>query len=211
VSRLELNLARRPFLNRRPVVRAAVALSLAGAALFAWNLWLYGHFLVGSGEKARRLAELESAIAGERAAAASLGERISGLDLPRQNATVRFLNGKIAERTFSWGLLLDRLAAALPADARLISLGQETAKKRGQSADEPTAAPAGEGGPAMRLRISGEAETDEALLALVDGLFAHPEFRQPDLQREVRQEGQGLRFDLAVGYLPQADEAEEVQ
>ena len=203
MSRLELNLARRPFLNSRPVVRLTVLMWALGALLLAANLWLYGHYWVGSGEKARRLSELEASIAAERAAGADLARRLAGFDLGQQNATVGFLNRKLAERAFSWGLLLDRLAEVQPADARLTALSREGGSERADAA----AAAAGEDSPSeqrVRLKVVGEAKTDEALLELVDAFFAHPSFRSPDLEREARQEGHWLRFDLQVTYLPGA-------
>ena len=40
-----VNLARRPFINRRPIVRFAALLWLAGILLLAWNVRLYrGHW-----------------------------------------------------------------------------------------------------------------------------------------------------------------------
>jgi hypothetical protein len=205
VSRLELNLARRPFVNSRPVLRLTVLLLTLGAALAAANLWLYGQYLVGSGEKARHLAELEQSIGAERAGADEARRRLAGLDLERQNATVRFLNGKIAERAFSWGLLLDRLAEVLPDDVRLIALGHDEGQE-GARTSPGEAASGSARNPPVRLSIDGEAKTDEALLAVVDALFAHPAFRNPNLQRETRQGGEWLRFDLAVTYLPDTPE-----
>lgn len=198
MSRLEMNLARRPFLNARPVARLATVLAVGGALLLGLNLWLYGQFWVGSGEKARRLAELERSIAAERDAAAGLTQRIAGLDVARLNTTVAFLNRKIDERRFSWSLLLERLTEVLPADVRLTALGHEGGDERAQPTEPAPAGPR-----PVPLKIVGEAKTDEALLELLDRLFAHSAFRDPNLEREARQEGRWLRFDLLVSYLPE--------
>ncbi|HUP42082.1 MAG TPA: hypothetical protein VM599_02610, partial [Thermoanaerobaculia bacterium] len=58
-----LDLAARPFVNRRPVVRLALLLWLAGGALLAGNLWLYWDFLAGRGDVHARRLEVEEAIA----------------------------------------------------------------------------------------------------------------------------------------------------
>ena len=53
----------------------------------------------------------------------------------------------------------------------------------------------------MRLHLTGIAESDEALLELLDNLFAHPAFDSPQLPNEVRRP-EGVSFSLNVLYLP---------
>lgn len=202
MSRPVVNLARRPFVNSRLVLRVTVLLWVVGAVALAANVWLYRSYFVGSSERARRLAEIEEAITGERQRIAELEVALSGMNLGQQNETVRFLNQKIAERSFAWSRLFDHLAELLPGDVRLLRLspGRAEAQRRQRPAGEGEA----DGVPrAVSLVLSGESRSDEALLALVDGLFDHPAFRNPDLQREARAEGARLRFDLTVDYLPE--------
>lgn len=201
MSRPVVNLARRPFVNSRLVLRATVLLWVAGALALAANVWLYRSYFVGSSERARRLAEIEEAITGERQQIAELEVTLSGMNLAQQNETVRFLNRKIAERSFAWSRLFDHLAELLPGDVRLLRLdpgGGEAQRRQRLTRDEES-----DRGPrAVSLVLSGESRSDEALLALVDSLFDHPAFRDPDLQREAKAEGSRLRFDLTVDYLP---------
>lgn len=192
---LTANLARRPFVNTKPVTRATLVLWVLGVLLAAWNGWLYWRYFEGSGEKARRLTELGDRVAEERARIGELEGALRSLDLGRQNATVAFLNIKIAERAFAWSQLFDHLAELLPADVRLTNLRpaaeRDDRRRRAVSSE----------GEAVRLHIQGEAKNDEALLALVDALFAHPAFEEPDLEREARQEGGLVQFDLETRYL----------
>lgn len=200
-----LNLARRPFLNTRPVNRLSLALWLLGAVLLLGNVTLFWSYLSGSTEKRADLARMEEQIEHERREVSRLDARLAGLDLRQQNEQVEYLNRKIAERTFSWSLLFDQLAEVLPNDVRLIQLqpapigsderpGVRASRRRGQPLSSDR----------VRLIIQGEARSDEALLQFIDNLFAHRAFDNPDLAQESRSEDNQnrVRFDVRVTYLP---------
>ncbi|HEX7184979.1 MAG TPA: PilN domain-containing protein [Thermoanaerobaculia bacterium] len=196
-----LNLARRPFTNSRPVVRAAVLLWLLGLLLLLGNVALFWGYLSGSAEKREELARLEQQVERERQTIRNLESRVEGLDLEQQNRQVRYLNRKIAQRTFSWSLLFDRVAETLPDQVRLVRLtptGMAEDSEKAVLRDEEE-----EGDDQVRLTISGVAKSDEALLQFVDNLFAHPAFDEPDWPRDTREEDTNqVRFDLTVTYLP---------
>jgi Tfp pilus assembly protein PilN len=194
-----LNLARRPFLNSRPVVRTGVALWVLGVLLLAGNVTLFWTYLDKSAAQRAALAELNREIAAEREAVAELEARLSGLDLAEQNEQIEFLNEKIAQRTFSWSRLLDRLAAVLPNDVRLLSLQPEQGERSEAQARRRRSAADGR----VTLDIAGQSRSDAALLSFVDNLFAHPSFGEPNLTRERRKEDDDLvDFELSVRYLP---------
>ncbi|MEM1183017.1 MAG: hypothetical protein AAGM22_32040, partial [Acidobacteriota bacterium] len=54
-----VNLAKRPFRNRRPVARLALALWILGGLLLALNLWWWGGHFRGSSNSNDRLELLE--------------------------------------------------------------------------------------------------------------------------------------------------------
>jgi Tfp pilus assembly protein PilN len=206
VSAGGLNLARRPFVNGRPVTRVGLLLWLLGGLLLLGNVFVYVSYVAGTGEKRVELAKVVQQKETEQRTIAQLNDRFASLDLARQNEQVDFLNEKIAERTFSWSQLFDRLAKLMPADVRLTRLsprgvvdtevdrrrrGAPPPRKKGQD-DRVT------------LAIGGEAKSDQALLKFVDNLFADPAFLEPDLTQQTK-EGGGkdvIKFDLRVGYLP---------
>jgi Tfp pilus assembly protein PilN len=192
-----LNLAHRPFLNTRPVQRAAAALWLLGMILLASNVSLFWTFLDRSAAQRAELAEINEEIAAERAAIANLEAGLSGLDLAEQNERVEFLNAKIAQRTFSWSQLLDRLAAVLPDGVRLVSLQpQQESRVEGRSRRRD------DGGQVI-LALAGQARSDTSLLQFVDNLFGHPAFGEPDPTRDRRREEDDLLdFNLTVAYRP---------
>lgn len=197
MNRLWLNLAAEGFINRRPARRLATLLWLLAVAALAGNVYLYWNYYVGSGESGLRLAAADQRLADARTEIAHLKTKIAGMDLARQNATVAYLNRKISERTFSWSALLDRVAQLLPDQVRVTALGQE--KGKADEEKKPLEAPK-----VVRLRLTGEAKSDEGLLAFVDALYESPSFSEPNLVRERQNENGYVLFEVTVTYLPSA-------
>jgi Tfp pilus assembly protein PilN len=201
-----LNLARRPFLNSRPVVRVALLLWLLGFALLAVNLSQVWSYRGRSADKRERIARGEAEIERQQAVLARLQKTLDGLDLEAQNQKVEFLNKQIAERTFSWSQLLDHIAERLPNDVRLNRLTPLTSEKAQRQIQQRQG-----GGAALRARksndevpllITGEARNDDAVLSFVDALFKSP-FAEANLTREEREDdGKTLKFEISVQYRP---------
>jgi Tfp pilus assembly protein PilN len=205
LERIEpLNLARRPFLNSRPVVRVSLLLWVLGLLILLGNVSLFWSYLSSSADKRQQIARGGEEIARQQRAAAQLQSRLDSIDLVRQNEQIDFLNHKIEKRTFSWSLLLERVAEVLPNDVRLTRLTpQAEGEKPGRESRrlrQTQGAPPRQG--QIPLSITGETRNDEALLRFVDNLFAHPAFADPDLTREERQENNLVRFELKVQYIP---------
>jgi hypothetical protein len=202
-----LNLARRPFLNSRPVVRMALLLWLLGLALLLVNLWQFLGYRGRSADKRKQIAQSEADIERLRANLARLQKTLDGFNLEAQNQKVDFLNKQIAERTFSWSQLLDRITERLPNDVRLNRLAPLTGEKAERHLQRTGAAggvrrPAGASGDLVPLLITGESRNDEALLSFVDSLF-RPPFTEANLAREEREEdGKTLKFEISVQYRP---------
>src|SRR3954469_14779665 len=161
-----MNLSRRPFVNGRPVARVAALLALLGGVLLLGNLFVYFSYVQGTGEKRAQLAQVEQQKEKERRQIAQLNERIATLDLARQNEQVDFLNEKIAERTFSWSQLFDRLAKLMPADGGLTRLSPRgivdtEVDRRRRGAPPPRKKTPDD---RVTLAIGGEAKSDQALL-----------------------------------------------
>lgn len=193
------NLARRPFVNRRPVARAAVLLLVAGAVLLLVDLWLYVGYARARQANASQLREIESRIETERRDLAAAEAVLQEADVDLQNDVVEFINQRLAERSFGWSVLFDRLADLLPQDVRLLNLGPRFIAAEERRGDDEA------GSRRVELSIQGLARDGEAILQLVDALFADPAFESPNLSQENRQQGE-VRFSLSVVYLP--DEAE---
>jgi Tfp pilus assembly protein PilN len=202
------NLARRPFVNQRPVKRISLLLVVAGAVLLLADLWLYFGYVSTRRSTASQLVEIEAQIESERAALEAAQGNLAAAEVGAQNELVEFMNARIAERTFGWSVLFDRLAGLLPQDVRLDSLSPQfvaaEAMRRGPGVRRAAVAEA-DPGRQVRLGLEGRARDGEAILTLVDALFADPAFADPDLRREARQDGE-VGFSLSVTYLPRAAE-----
>lgn len=202
----EVNLARRPFVNERPVRRAALLLLLAGLGLAALNLWLYTQYAIQRGANEGELNRLEAEIESEERRVVEVARQLAVADLTQQNELVVFLNQRIAERTFGWSVLFDRLEDLLPEDVRLLSLSPEEVDPQARRRAPSAAGAAGASEMRFNLAITGVARQPEGVLELIDALFADAAFRDPDLHQETFQDGE-VRFTLDVVYLPQVAEA----
>ncbi|MGE5234508.1 MAG: hypothetical protein ACM3OB_10390 [Acidobacteriota bacterium] len=199
-----LNLARRPFLNARPVSRIAVLLWVLGAGLGVANVLLFRGYLRGTAGLQTQLADLAQRRAATEQAIGRAEAELKGADLEHLNREVEFLNERIAERRFGWSRLFDRLAEVLPGAVRIRSLASVNIVPAGRDARRVARL-----ADRFELRILGTAQSDEALLQLVDALFRHPAFSAPNLSREARQSSGEINFDLTVTYLPAAKDAPE--
>lgn len=197
----EPNLARAPFVNERPVRRLAVTLWVLFAVVGGLGVWQSRASRQQTSDRLAELVRLNSETVAARDRAAALEKELRGADLPAQNERTAFLNRRLAERSFSWGRLLESLTEAMPRGVRLIRLSPEgfVSERRRGAANPRTAATT-----RVALRISGEAEETEALLEFVDRLFQHPAFDRPNLSRESEKKDSRIQFELAVTYLPEA-------
>jgi Tfp pilus assembly protein PilN len=195
-----LNLARRPFENRRLVVRLAILLWFCGGVLVVINAWSFYRYFSGSTDGRDDLVAVRAEIARESEAARILAAELRSFDLETQNEQVAYLNQRIAERTFPWSRLFDHLAEALPRGVRLRSLYPAREEKGGPRRERELHA-----GERVQLDIEAEAEDGEQMLAFLEALFDHPAFSAPIINSESRvAAAEIVDFDLRVTYAPSA-------
>ena len=196
---MSFNLASRPFVNRVPVRRIATTLWVLVGLLVLSNGIFYLDYFRGSGRQAReRSLELQSEIRAEKGRLEALEIELGRFDPERQAEHVVFLNERIAERTFGWSRLFDRLVDVLPLRVRLTQLQprRDTGRKRKSGVND-----------AVLLNLQGLAESGEALYQFLDQLYAHPAFHDPELSNEYLKDGT-ISFNLTVVYLPDAADPE---
>ncbi len=231
-----VNLARRPFRNQRPVLRAAIGLWMLGALLVLANLWLWGDYLQGSSTSEGKLAALERQIDEEEKHLDTYGQRLRNLKLATRNQQASYLNLQIHRRTFPWSALFDQLEDVLPLDVYLEDVKPEVeraddrsarstrrrsaprlsareARRRareraagGESEPQPQAAAEPEVKEDTRdrvnLALNGYARTEDDMFDLVDRLYQHPSFLDPNLSRESRESvNEKIAFSIRVVYL----------
>ena len=190
----QLNLAARPFENRRPKRRVATLLWILAGVATAWNLFLFVEYWRGSSTGRDDLRTVRAEVDERVTAIRELESALRSADLSSQNEQVRFLNRKIAERTFPWSRLFDDLAEVLPRNVRLESLAPsipESKKRRGQEIAESIEW--------IDLRLRGIGKTSEDILVLLDAMFSASMFASPVLGGERDADGQ-VEFDLSVRY-----------
>ncbi len=195
-----VNLASRPFVNARPVVRTTLLLWTVGGLLMLLNLALYGRSLVDMEDRSERLAEAERQIDEESALLTEARDSLIALDLADQNSEAEFLQRRFEERRFPWSRLFGQLAGVLPRDVRLFRVRPEglevkrSRRSRRGRVEEPAS-------PRQTwLRMAGEAKSDAALIELIDALFASPAFGDPQLPGESREADSSIRFTLSTLY-----------
>lgn len=197
----ELNLARHPFVNLRPVRRAGLLLLLVALGLFVVNALLYWEHFTGEGQTRSRSQELARLISEQEVEIEGLRREIANLDIDGLNSRTRFVNLEIDRRRFAWSRLFDRIAQVQPDKVRLLSMTPrfgDDDRMRSRTRIAPDE---------IGLKLRGVAKSGEQILEFIDRLFEHPAFRDPDLSRESRRQDGMLNFDLSVLYLPGADEA----
>ena len=203
-----LNLARRPFANGRPVVRVSLLLGLLGVVLLFSNVAGYWRYLAESETKRAERNALSAQREQVERRIGDLARQLQSFDLDRQNQQVVFLNQRIAERTFSWSTLLDRLARELPSDVRLLALAPTSNSARSRTLTGTTSTKKQSVGERIPLVIDGQAKSVQAMLQFVDHLFARAEFVDPNPQSQQEDEKGLIKFKLSVDYLPQVAAAE---
>jgi hypothetical protein len=213
-----VNLASKPFVNRRPVNRVATLVWVLALGLLLMNFLRYGDFFRTVTGHRGRLADLEKEIVIEEQRTNTLRERIGGLQLDDGNGTAVYLNGLIHQRIFPWSRLFDDIEDVLPKDAYLTGLSpriakvENTPRRRSSSSSragrsrpprQVKSAPIKEQDlDRVELAILGYSRSEEAMLELVDRLYASPTFLDPELSSEATDPKTGLvTFNIKVTYL----------
>jgi type IV pilus assembly protein PilN len=185
VKPLHLNLASRPYRDYRPVYATVVVMSLVAAFLMLNNVETYYRYTRDTQSTRTKIAMIEGQTRQEREREAAVQQRIKRLDLGRLGAQTKFVNSKLAERAFSWSLLLDELESVLADDVRLISV-------------TPRFLPDGKIG----LGLNFESKNADGMIKTINRMNADPQFRNPFPSMQTENEGGSFAFMLSAEYVP---------
>ena len=116
------NFARRPFRDDRPAYAVAGLLFLAGAVLLTVNLRLAGDYRRQVADTRAEIAGLEARQRDAEAKAQAARSALGSYQLSALAEESRGLARIVAERRFSWTMLLARLERTLPPDVGVVSL-----------------------------------------------------------------------------------------
>ena len=189
---LQLNFARRPFRDYRPVQYVAGAALLVGVVFFAMNVRLYADFRKEMEGTRKQIEWLEgrqtrAAATAEEARAALNRYKVSTLAVES-----RELLRLVRERQFSWIDLLARLERVLPPEVRLARLSPRFDEK---------------GDVTLDLSLVGP--NNASVVRTVAALSRNPAFEAVDLRSETSPEmgvPEGYSFQLAIRYRPEGPE-----
>ena len=119
---MNLNFARRPFRDYRPVYLVAGGALLAGVILFGVNATLYGEFRRDVADTREEIAWLEKRQAAAATAAEEARSALRAYETSALAVESRGLLRLVSERQLSWMALLARLERVLPAEVFLSRL-----------------------------------------------------------------------------------------
>jgi hypothetical protein len=123
-----LNLARRPFIDHRPVNVAAGALAAGVLVLSFVSVRTVVQYLDGSRKSRVAVAELRGEISRLESSRRAAEARLARFDLEEMRASAEDANRIARRRAFSWTRFLDRLEKTLPADTRIAAITVSSAE-----------------------------------------------------------------------------------
>lgn len=181
---LHLNLASRPYRDYTPVNLVAASMFVVMLVLAWFNIDTYIRYNVETRTTRAKIAQLEAQERREKELQAAAQTRLSSVDVKFLDEQTRFVNAKLAERSFSWSALLDELEAVLANDVRLISVSPSFDKNGN-----------------IQLALSFQSKTSDGIIRTINRMHSDPQFVNPFPHNDVMIDG-GYAFDLTVGYRP---------
>jgi type IV pilus assembly protein PilN len=184
VKPIHLNLASRPYRDYTPVNIVAASMFVLTLVLAWFNLDTYLRYNVETKTTRAKIAELEAQEVREQQLEESAQTRLASVDVKFLDDQTKFINAKLAERAFSWSVLLDELESVLPQDVRLLSIGPSF-KEDGT----------------IDLGLSFQSKSGEGMINTINRMHRDPQFRNPFPHNESVTEGT-WSFNLTVTFVP---------
>ena len=119
---IHLNLASRPYEDKRLFITTVVGISIVVAALLFSNIDTYLRYRVQTETTRTKIQEVDAQAEQERRRTEVLKQQLSRIDVTALAKQTNFINQQLAQRAFSWSELLDRLEGVLADDVRLTSV-----------------------------------------------------------------------------------------
>jgi type IV pilus assembly protein PilN len=184
VKPIHLNLATRPFEDKRLFVATVVATGVLIAALAYFNFDTYLRYTSQTQSTRATIAKLDAQTEQEQRRAQVVTQQLRSIDISGLAQQTAFINAQIAERAFSWSELLDNLEDVLADDVRITSIA-------------PSFRPDG----IVHLELACEAKTSEGLVNMLNRFNAHPRFSNPFPSVESNNNGT-YHLQYSVDYKP---------
>jgi len=191
-----LNLARRPFVNTRPVNIIAAILGIATIGLTVISFQTVEEYLSGSQKTREAIAQVRREIATLEAQRDAADRALQKHDFAEIVASSEEARSIARRRTFSWTRFLSRLETTLPEDVRVsaIALAREQAGERKGGEDSLSD---------MRVTLVLIGKQPELLPKVIRAFYDSPYFDRPVPFTEVSaRDGkpEGTEMNLSVTY-----------
>ena len=189
-----LNLARRPFVDTRPVNVTLAVLAVAAIALTYTSVGTVRTYYAQSARTRTAIASLKDDLAKLDARRAAREAVIARYDIGGLAASARDANAIWRQKAFSWTRFLSRLERTLPPDDRVAGI----------ALSRPDAKALEAGAEAYALALTLVSKDSEALPKAIRAFYASPWFDLPVPRNETSPEkdkGAGWRIILDVTYL----------
>lgn len=195
-----LNLARRPFIDTRPVNVAAGLLATLALALSFVSVRTVVRYLDDSRKTRDAIAALRTEIAGLDEARRATEGRVARFDLAEMETSAEDANQIAVRRAFSWSRFLDRLEKTLPADVRIAAISL-TGGERGGAKKESRP-------DLYTVDLSLVSRSADGLPKTIRTFYGSPWFDRPAPHTEDRGDKgapDGRRFSLSTVYRDRED------
>lgn len=181
---LHLNLASRPYEDRRLFYATIAGTALVIAALTFLNVDTYLQYRVHTKQTRNEIERLDAQTEQEQERGQMATEQLRSIDVAALSRQTAFINAQLAERTFSWSELLDQLENVLADDVRITSIS-------------PSFRPDG----IVHLELTCEAKSGDGLVNMLNRFNGNPHFANafPTVESNA---GGVYRLQYSVDYKP---------
>jgi len=195
-----LNLARRPFIDTRPVNVAAGVLAALALVLTVVSVRTVVRYLDDSRKTRDAIAALKTEVSDLDEARRATEGRIARFDLAEMEASAEDANQIAIRRAFSWSRFLGRLEKTLPAEVRVTSITLAGGEKAGSKKE---ARP-----DAYTVELALVSRAADGLPRTIRAFYESPWFDRPVPRTEERGDKRapdGRRFSLSSVYRDRED------
>jgi Tfp pilus assembly protein PilN len=185
VKPIHLNLASRPYEDKRLFITTVVGVSIIIAALLFTNIDTWLRYRVQTQTTRSKVAALDAQTEQEQRRVESLKQQLGHIDVVSLSKQTTFINAQLAQRSFSWSELLDKLEAVLADDVRVTTI-------------TPVFEPNG----TVLLSLGLDAKSADGLVNMLRRFNQDPQFANPFPTNESAVPTGGYHISLSVEFKP---------
>ena len=194
-----LNLAKRPFVDTRPVTAAAVVLILVVSVLSVISVRTIQRYLKDSAGTSAAIEALKQDVAQTEESRLTSEAALARFDIDELGANSADANLIAHRRSFSWTRFLSRIEKVLPADIRVVTIAlTKTADSKSNVSAQPAATDS------VGVQLTLVSRDPNGLSKSIRALYSSPYFDMPIPHSDESPEkgtAEGRRIGLDVLYL----------